>query len=51
MDSDILRFDFYADALLNNQQLKEIEIKINQYIYDALPVDLTETSFDEAQKL
>jgi alanyl-tRNA synthetase len=51
VDSDLLRFDFYADALLTPVQLKEIEEKINQQIYDALPVSLTETSFEEATKL
>ncbi|MDR0370141.1 MAG: hypothetical protein LBH96_06755 [Candidatus Peribacteria bacterium] len=51
VDSDVLRFDFYADTLLSQQQLREIETKINQYIYQSLPVELKETSFDEAQQL
>ncbi|MDR0368997.1 MAG: hypothetical protein LBH96_00180 [Candidatus Peribacteria bacterium] len=51
VDNDLLRFDFYADSLLTPQQLKEIEIQINHYIYEALPVRLVETSFDEAIKL
>lgn len=51
VDSDVLRFDFYADSLLSTQQLREIEIKVNQYIYQSLPVELKETSFEEAQKL
>ena len=51
VDADLLRFDFYADTLLTFQQLKEIETLINQQIYDALPVSLIETSFDEAIKL
>lgn len=51
VDSDLLRFDFYADVLLTAQQLKEIETLINQQIYGAFPVSLTETSFDEAVKL
>jgi alanyl-tRNA synthetase len=51
VDSDLLRFDFYADTLLTAQQLREIEIMVNHYIYEALPVELRETSFTEAQQL
>ncbi|MDR0608153.1 MAG: hypothetical protein LBG52_07645 [Candidatus Peribacteria bacterium] len=51
VDSDLLRFDFYADTLLTTQQLKAIELLINQQIYSAFPVSLTETSFDEALQL
>lgn len=51
VDSDFLRFDFYTDALLSYEQLKEIETWINDWIYEALPVSLTEISFDEATKL
>jgi alanyl-tRNA synthetase len=51
VDSDVLRFDFYADSLLTPEQIKEIETLINQQIYAALPVSLMETSFDEAIKL
>ena len=51
VESDFLRFDFYADTLLSNTQLKEIENWINQRIYSAFPVTLTQTTFDEAVKL
>ena len=51
VDSDLLRFDFYADSLLTPIQLHEIEEKVNAYIYQSLPVTTIETSFDEAQKL
>jgi alanyl-tRNA synthetase len=51
VDSDLLRFDFYADTLLTPQQLKAIETTINQQIYEALPVSTIETSFDEATHL
>lgn len=51
VDSDFLRFDFYADSLLNSDQLSDIENTINQQIYEALPISITETSFDEAVKL
>jgi len=51
VDSDVLRFDFYADTLLTAQQLKEIETTINAHIYQSLPVEITETSLEEATKL
>ncbi|MDR0281826.1 MAG: hypothetical protein LBI53_00410 [Candidatus Peribacteria bacterium] len=51
VDSDLLRFDFYADTLLTTQQIKEIETIINTYIYQSLPVELIETTLDEANKL
>ncbi|MDR3168732.1 MAG: hypothetical protein LBU27_03070 [Candidatus Peribacteria bacterium] len=51
VDSDLLRFDFYAERLLTLEQLREIETQVNRFIYKALPVSLTETSFDEAVKL
>ena len=51
VDSDFLRFDFYANSLLTAEQIRQIEKNINQTIYDALLVDLVETSFDEATKL
>ncbi|MDR2189886.1 MAG: hypothetical protein LBP53_01530 [Candidatus Peribacteria bacterium] len=51
VDSDMLRFDFYADTLLTPTQLHEIEIQINQQIYEALPVTLIETSLEEATTL
>ena len=51
VDSDLLRFDFYADTLLTAQQITEIETTINTYIYQSLPVELIETSLDEANTL
>ena len=51
VDSDLLRFDFYANNLLTSEQIKEIENNINQIIYSAFPVDLIETSFEEWVKL
>ena len=50
VDSDILRFDFYANNLLTPQQIREIESNINLIIFQAHPVDLIETTFDEAVK-
>ena len=51
VDEDLLRFDFYANNLLTAQQIREIENNINQTIYNAYPVDLIETTFDEWVKL
>ncbi len=51
VDEDLLRFDFYANNLLTAQQIREIENNINQTIYNAYPVDLIETTFDEGVKL
>jgi len=47
VDEDLLRFDFYANNLLNAEQIHDIENNINHIIYNAYPVDLIETSFDE----
>jgi alanyl-tRNA synthetase len=47
VDEDLLRFDFYANNLLTQDQIQQIEKNINQTIYEALPVDLIETSFEE----
>ena len=51
VDEDLLRFDFYANNLLTAQQIREIENNINRIIYNAYPVDLIETTFDEWVKL
>ncbi|MBQ7073501.1 hypothetical protein IJM86_00180 [bacterium] len=51
VDSDLLRFDFYAEKLLTSEQIIEIEKQLNKEIYEALPVTVVETSFDEAKKL
>ena len=51
VDSDLLRFDFYADKLLTPEQIRNIENNINQTIFKAFPVDLIETSFEEWVKL
>lgn len=50
VDSDLLRFDFYANNLLTGDQIREIEKNVNQIIFQAIPVDLIETTFDEAVK-
>lgn len=51
VDEDLLRFDFYANNLLTQDQIQQIEKSVNQTIYEALPVDLIETSFEEWVKL
>ena len=51
VDSDLLRFDFYANNLLTPEQIRDIENNVNQTIFKALPVDLIETSFEEWVKL
>ena len=51
VDSDLLRFDFYANNLLTSEQIKDIENNVNRIIYSAYPVDLIETSFEEWVKL
>ena len=51
VDDDLLRFDFYANNLLSADQIREIENNINKIIYEAYPVDLIETTFDEWVKL
>ena len=51
VDEDLLRFDFYANNLLTQAQIQQIEKNVNQTIYEALPVDLIETSFEEWVKL
>lgn len=51
VDSDLLRFDFYAERLLNQQELASIEKRINQMIYLASNVKVEEMSIKEAEKL
>jgi len=48
VDEDYLRFDFYADNALTDQQIQDIEIHINSQIAQALPVDVQEMSYDAA---
>ncbi|MDO4713950.1 MAG: hypothetical protein Q4B28_04890 [bacterium] len=51
VDSDFLRFDFYADRLLTPQELAMIEKRINQMIYLAREVKVEEMSIEAAGKL
>ncbi len=45
---DELRFDFSADALLSNKDLNDITKKINDTIYQALPVVQKTMKYDDA---
>ena len=51
VDSDLLRFDFYAERLLSEQELAQIQKRINQMIYLGLDIKTEEMSIDEAAKL
>lgn len=51
VDNDLLRFDFAADRLLDQQEIANIEKNINQIIYLACDVTTQEMSIDDAAKL
>lgn len=48
VDEDYLRFDFYADNALTDEQLEQIEQHINQTITQALLVEIQEMRYDDA---
>jgi len=48
VDEDYLRFDFYADELLNEEQIANIETNIGNIIVQAHPVSVEEMSYDDA---
>jgi len=48
VDEDYLRFDFYADDALTDQQIETIAQNINQIINQALLVETQEMEYDEA---
>jgi len=48
VDEDYLRFDFYADTALTDQQITDIEKQINTQIAKALPVTIEEMSYNAA---
>ena len=50
MDEDFLRFDFATKKPLSNEELQTIETQINQWIYEALPVNIEEMAYDDAVK-
>lgn len=51
VDSDLLRFDFYADRLLTQEELAKIEKRVNQIIYMACEVKIEEMRIEDAWKL
>lgn len=48
VDEDYLRFDFYADTLLTDEQVATIETNIGDIIVQAHPVTIQEMSYDDA---
>lgn len=51
VNADRLRFDFSHFEAMTPEQIKEVETKVNNAIYDALEVSKTLMSQDEAKKL
>lgn len=49
--SSRLRFDFSHFEAMTNEQIDEVEIKVNNAILDCLPVTVRELPIDEARKL
>nr|MBR6100335.1 hypothetical protein [bacterium] len=48
MDSDLLRFDFYADRLLTQEEIAKIEKRVNQIIYMSCDVKIEEMKIEDA---
>ena len=51
VDSDLLRFDFYADRLLTQEEIAKIEKRVNQIIYMSCDVEIEEMKIEDAWKL
>lgn len=51
VDEDYLRFDFYADRLLDIEEMRTIELQLNTIIQSALIVDIQELDKSEAELL
>lgn len=51
VDNDLLRFDFYAERLLSEEELVQIQHHLNQMIYLGLEVKTEEMAIDDAAKL
>ena len=47
---DELRFDFFAERSLTNEELQHISWEINNYIINNYPVSVTEMSYEDAIK-
>ncbi|TZE83489.1 alanine--tRNA ligase [Calorimonas adulescens] len=48
---EYLRFDFSHYQGLSQEQLDEIERRVNEKIYESLPVEISVTTLEEAQKI
>ena len=48
VDENYLRFDFAADRGLTPAELAQVQTSINALIYQAIPVQTIEASYDEA---
>ncbi len=48
---DYLRFDFSHYQGMTGEQIKEVEKRVNEKIYEELPVTVSETTLEEAQKM
>ncbi len=46
-----LRFDFSHFEAMTTEEIKEVEIKVNKAILDAMPIEVQELKIDEAKKL
>jgi len=50
VDNDLVRFDFSAKQALSEKEIHTIQTHINEYIYQAIPVDVKEMSLEDAKK-
>lgn len=51
VSSERLRFDFTHFAAMTNEEIEKVETLVNENIFDALNITITETSIEEAKKL
>lgn len=51
VDNERLRFDFNHFSAMTREQIEEVEVKVNSWIIENLPVTVTQTSLDEARKM
>lgn len=51
VDPDRVRFDFSHFEALSHDEVKQVETLVNKFIFDALPVTMTEMPIEEARKL
>ncbi len=51
VDGERVRFDFSHFEAVTEDELKRIEAMVNKFIFDAIPVTMTEMPIEEARKL